>query len=96
MPGRLPRATGSEIVRALRQKGWEVVVQVGSHVQLKHPAMPGRVTVPVHRGKIVKPGTLGNILRQAGLTADELRELLSETLWLPQPTRQRCASTPSY
>jgi predicted RNA binding protein YcfA (HicA-like mRNA interferase family) len=30
----------------------------------------------MHRGKIIKPGTLGNILRQAGLTADELRDLL--------------------
>lgn len=75
MPG-MPRVSGTDVVRALRRKGWQVVHQEGSHVQLKHPTEAGRVTVPVHRGKIIKPGTLGNVLRQAGLTADELRELL--------------------
>ena len=33
----LPRVTGRKVVQALRQLGWEVVVQKGSHVQLKHP-----------------------------------------------------------
>lgn len=35
-----------------------------------------RVTVSIHRRQIVKPGTLLSVLEQAGLTVDELIELL--------------------
>jgi predicted RNA binding protein YcfA (HicA-like mRNA interferase family) len=44
----LPRITGRELVRALGKHGWAVVVQKGSHAQLKHPSRGGRVTVPLH------------------------------------------------
>src|SRR5690349_7672793 len=44
---------------------------------LAHPDDPKRaVTVPVHGNRDLKPGTLRSILRQAGLTAEELRDLL--------------------
>ncbi|HVC33163.1 MAG TPA: type II toxin-antitoxin system HicA family toxin [Chloroflexota bacterium] len=56
--------------------GWEVKRQDGSHFQLKHPDRSGLVTVAFHAGTIIKMGTLTSILRQANLTADELRELL--------------------
>ena len=72
----LPRVTGRELVRALERLGWEVVTQRGSHVQLKHPARGGRVTVPVHSGETVGPGLLRSILSQSGLSADELRTAL--------------------
>ena len=51
-----------------------VVVQRGSHVQLKYPNRGGRVTVPVHAGETLGPGLLRSILIQAGLSADELRD----------------------
>jgi len=35
-----------------------------------------RVVVPLHTGDDLKPGTLGTILKNAGITADELRALL--------------------
>lgn len=38
----------------------------GSHIQLKHPSKPGKVTVTNHKGDIA-PGTLNSILKQAGL-----------------------------
>ena len=50
--------------------------QTGSHIILRHPERPGRAVVPFHRGKVVPPKTLTNILREAGLTVDELRDLL--------------------
>jgi len=34
------------------------------------------VTVPVHAGAILKPKTLLSILDQAGITVEELRDLL--------------------
>jgi len=48
----------------------------GSHVLLRHSQRTGRVTVPVHAGAILKPKTLLSILDQAGITVEELRDLL--------------------
>ncbi len=43
---------------------------------LHHPSKPGRVDVPYHAGDILAPKTLASILRQAGLSNDQLRTLL--------------------
>jgi predicted RNA binding protein YcfA (HicA-like mRNA interferase family) len=72
----LPRITGREVVRALGKLGWVVVIQKGSHAQLKRPDGGGRVTVPLHAGETLGPGLLRSILNQAGITADELRAVL--------------------
>lgn len=58
--------TAREILKILRQDGWYEVNQEGSHLQLKHPTKPGKVTVPRHSGDIA-PGTLKRIYQQAGL-----------------------------
>ncbi|MEO9028978.1 MAG: type II toxin-antitoxin system HicA family toxin [Ktedonobacteraceae bacterium] len=77
MSPKQPRITGIEVIRALKRAGWLFERQHGSHVYLKHPDLPGlRVTVAVHSGEIVKPKTLQSILKQAGLSIDEFRELL--------------------
>ena len=76
MPERLPRITSTELLAALRRAGWDVVRQRGSHMRLAHPERSIRVTVSVHAGHIIKPGTLRGVLEQAGLTVDELVELL--------------------
>ena len=79
MSPRLPRVTPAELLRALRRAGWQEFRQTGSHCHLTHPEKPGRiVTVAVHAGQTVPVGTLKAILDQAGLTANELRDLLSE------------------
>ena len=48
----------------------------GSHHHLRRVIGGPLVTGPVHAGKILPPGTLGNILKQTGLTADQLKDLL--------------------
>ena len=53
-----------DILAALRADGWVEVTQKGSHVQLKHPLKPGRVTVP-HPRRDLPIGTLRSIERQA-------------------------------
>lgn len=60
--------TAKEVLKMLHKNGWEEVPNraKGSHVQLKHPSKPGKVTVPMHSGDI-PPGTLNSILKQAGL-----------------------------
>ena len=54
-----------EMLKMLHKDGWYEVDQDGSHIQLKHPTKPGRVTVAMHSSKDIPPGTLNNILRQA-------------------------------
>lgn len=77
MNGRLPAATGRQVLRALRKAGFVVDRIVGSHHVLAHPDDPRRaVTIPVHGNHALKPGTLRNIIRQAGLTVEEFRALL--------------------
>lgn len=73
---RLPRITANELARALAKQGWYVARQEGSHIQLRHPTKRGRVTIVLHAGAIIKPKTLLSALHQAGLTVEELRELL--------------------
>jgi predicted RNA binding protein YcfA (HicA-like mRNA interferase family) len=68
--------TSTDLLRALQRDGWEERRRSGSHAVLVHPEKTGRVVVPVHRGKTIKPGTLTNILRQAGLNREEFRSLL--------------------
>ncbi len=69
----LPVVSGREVIRALQRAGFRRVSQRGSHVKLRQPG--GRTAiVPLHRE--LAPGTLDSILKQAGLTAEELRTLL--------------------
>ncbi len=56
-----------DVIKALKAAGWEQVGQKGSHVQFKHPARQGRVTVP-HPKHDLPTGTLKSIERQSGLT----------------------------
>ncbi len=54
------------MIKRLKAHGWSEMARKGSHVQLKHPHRPGRVTVP-HPRKDLPAGTLGSIERQAGM-----------------------------
>lgn len=59
--------TVRDVIKMLRQDGWILVRMRGSHRQYKHPEKSGLVTVAGNPGLDIPPGTLGNILRQAGL-----------------------------
>ncbi len=71
---RLPVISGPECLRALQRLGFALDRQEGSHVTLVRDRL--YITVPCHGGKDLKPGTLRNIIRQAGLTVAEFSELL--------------------
>jgi predicted RNA binding protein YcfA (HicA-like mRNA interferase family) len=72
---RLPRLTGSEVVRALQKADFEVVRQRGSHVYMRHA--DGRATVvPVHKGEDLGRGILSKILRDVELSRQEFRKLI--------------------
>ena len=58
--------TSKEILKELRKDDWMEIGQRGSHLSLKHPIKPGKVTLPIHSGDLPR-GTLNSILKQAGL-----------------------------
>jgi len=65
-----------EVIRALNKGGFYIHEQSGSHVHLKHPTRPGRVTVPYHESFDLPKHIIKSIIRQAGLTNTEFFELL--------------------
>ena len=56
-----------ELLTRLEADGWVQVRQKGSHRQFHHPTKPGTVTVAGKPSVEIPPGTLNNILKQAGL-----------------------------
>ncbi|MCP3056134.1 type II toxin-antitoxin system HicA family toxin [Aurantimonas marianensis] len=54
------------VLARLLADGWVEVRQRGSHLQLKHPEKPGRVTLP-HPKRDIPVGTLRSIEKQAGI-----------------------------
>jgi predicted RNA binding protein YcfA (HicA-like mRNA interferase family) len=73
----LPVIGGREVVRALTKAGFVVDRIAGSHHVMVFPGDPTRtVTVPVHAGRDLKPGTLRSIIRQTRLTVEEFSEFL--------------------
>jgi predicted RNA binding protein YcfA (HicA-like mRNA interferase family) len=68
---RLPRLKGKELIRILKEHGFEIVRIRGSHHSLRHP--DGRYTVvPVHAGETIGVGLLHKILKDAELSKDDL------------------------
>ncbi len=77
MVGKLPVVDGRRVVRALTRAGFVIDRVVGSHHVMVLPGDPTRtVTVPIHSGRDLKPGTLRSIIRQAGFGVEEFKELL--------------------
>ena len=72
---KLPAVSGKKLIRALERGGFVRMRQSGSHVLLQQP--DGRVVViPVHGEQTIPKGTLGAILRDIGISGDELRAML--------------------
>jgi predicted RNA binding protein YcfA (HicA-like mRNA interferase family) len=75
---RLPRIEGSDLVKAMQKDGFFVARIEGSHYIMQKVLSGEKITVPVpvHRGKILKLGTLSGILRKARIDRERLIELL--------------------
>lgn len=64
--------SGKEMCRVLERQGWTLARIKGSHHIYRHAATGRRAVVPVHGNQDLKPGTQRGILRDAGLTDDDL------------------------
>ena len=71
-----PVVTGAEFAKALRRAGWVEDRQSGSHLILDSPEGLRSVAVPIHSGRELAPVLLSKLLKQSGLTGDDLRRLL--------------------
>ena len=69
---KLPSVSGKKIIKSLNKMGFIVIRQRGSHVFMQR----GKATVVVPLNNPVKKSTLKSILNQAGISAEELIELL--------------------
>ncbi len=77
MSQRLPRVTAGEIIRVLEKAGFALARQSGSH-KIYKSSTGTRVTVPYHKGKVLHPKVLVNILKDANLSREEFKNLLVE------------------
>lgn len=64
-----------EVKRKLEAAGFVEVSQKGSHVKFAKSTDEGTRTAIVPRYREITIGTIGSILRQAGISADEFAEL---------------------
>ncbi len=65
--------SGQELVGVLMRMGFVVNRQKGSHIILRRGDPYARVVVPDH--KQIRPGTLRQILHEAGITTEQLLRL---------------------
>lgn len=59
------------VLRALKRFGWDEVRSSGSHRVLKKTGHPVLISVPVHRGRPIKQGTMRKILKNAGVSEED-------------------------
>lgn len=71
MSQRLPVLTAEQVLGILRRHGFTPARRSGSHIVLKH-SDGRRATVPLHKGRDLGKGLLRQIMRDAGLSADDL------------------------
>ena len=73
---RLGSYSGEQVVGAFKRAGWHVARRKGSHVIMKRKGFNATPSIPVHKGKDVKKGTLRDLIRDAGLSVEEFLKVL--------------------
>ena len=72
---KLPSLTPQKIIKVLEKKGFVLDRIKGSHHIYYHPETKRRVVVPLHKRDLPR-GTLLEILKQAGINKEELKDLV--------------------
>ena len=70
---KLPTLTAEAVIKMLKKKGFILDRSKASHQLYINPTTGKRVVVPFHRQDLPK-GTLLEILRQAGISKEELKK----------------------
>ena len=72
----LPQVKVKDLIRVVKQLGFELDRQKGSHAIFYRPSDKARVVIPVHAGRDIKPKTLHGIIDDMRITPEKLKELL--------------------
>lgn len=68
---RLGSYRGEQVVKAFQRAGWSIARVRSSHVILQKERFVATLSVPVHKGKNVKRGTLRDLIKDAELSVEE-------------------------
>jgi predicted RNA binding protein YcfA (HicA-like mRNA interferase family) len=71
---RLANISGKEASIAFQKAGWQTIGQVGSHLVMSKPGL--RVNLSISQHKELFVGTLRALIRNAGMTVEELLAFL--------------------
>lgn len=72
---RLPVLTAKELIKILKKTGFVEDRQTGSHLTLRRESDRMQITVANHPADTVPKGTLSRILKDIGLSVDQLNKL---------------------
>lgn len=78
MSNRLPALTAKEVIWILEHAGFRQIRQRGSHLTMYRQHDRRALTIPVHFSKTIPAGTLSSIIKQAGMTSAEFKEMVAE------------------
>ncbi len=73
---KLPAVSGEAVIKALGRAGFVFVRQKGSHVRLEKVVETEVIKITVPLRKTLKKGTLGRILKDAGVAVEEFIDFL--------------------
>lgn len=73
---KLPVLSGKAVVKLLCKIGFEHVRTTGSHAILNKQLQEGKITIPVPLHPELAKGTLKSIMKQAGLSLEDLLKLM--------------------
>jgi predicted RNA binding protein YcfA (HicA-like mRNA interferase family) len=68
----MKQVSGKELCRIFERHGWALMRVTGSHHIYGRPGSIVRLSVPVHANRPLKVGLLRHLLKQAGLTENDL------------------------
>jgi len=58
-----------QVERIIKNDGWKLKSQKGSHQQFVHPTKSGKVTIAIHGKREINIKTLKSIFKQAGINS---------------------------
>ena len=64
--------SGKKMGKVLERRGWRLARTTSSHHIYKKPGVAAIITVPVHGSNDLRVGTQATIMKEAGLTDDDL------------------------
>ena len=68
----MKQVSGKKLCHCVEQHGWQLLRVHGSHHIYGKPGVNIRLSIPVHANQPLKTGLLRHLLKQSGLTEDEL------------------------